>query len=356
MTQQATNLVPLDDSPTPGAMITTEQVQAQLGEMHRLVDAVLLSDVHYGVIPGTSSKSLLKPGAEILFKAFMCQPRHHSEVVEIDRANRYVMISVRCEAVHVPSGVVMSEGLGAATSEKWIDNKVDFGWLYNAALKMAAKRAFVDCALKIGAVSAHFTQDMEDWQPGEESAPYSGNNGGAPDLFNACPLHNSRWYDGRFGRYHKKDGGGFCNFKDVAKVTLEEAAAKAGVTSKEVDALIKRRYMSTWSKINDREKCDLIDAVLDGEAKPGVQVNQASGEVTDPADLPPAGPVDVAPPAPTPAPAQEAPAPATPAPAPAAGACILCQHPESEHRDGYCEACDFTDAARHEYEGPTAAK
>lgn len=256
MTQELTII---EQNTQAGVMLPPTQVGQQLAEMHRLVESVLVKDVHYGVIPGTRTKSLLKPGSEVLFKAFLCQTRHTAEVLEMDRPTRFVLIQVKCEAVHVPTGMVLAEGMGAATSEKWQDTKVDFGWLYNSTLKIAEKRAEVDCALKLGAVSAHFTQDMEDYGGEEGDAP----NANLP-ILNACPLHGSRWYDNKFGKSHKKDGGGYCNLKDVLRTNLEQACEAQAITSAQVAAYCKRQFMATWSKLNETEQAKVLEAVLEG--------------------------------------------------------------------------------------------
>ena len=273
----------VDNQQPAGLMQTPRAVQAQLAEMHRLVDSVLVENVHYGVIPGTRSKSLLKPGAEIIFKAFLCSARHRSETIEIDRPTRFVMIRVYCEAVHIGTGAVLAEGMGAATSEKWLDTKVDFGWLYNSTLKIAEKRAEVDCALKLGAVSAHFTQDMEDYAGGNSNDASGGDTGAIPPaILLRCPLHNALWYDNKFGKSHKKDGGGYCNYKDVLKIHLEQACDATGTSAASVGAYVKKRYMGSWSKLNEREQAETLEAVLTGAlVTPAMPVNETTGEVQD---------------------------------------------------------------------------
>ena len=284
-------------SPAAGAgmMVPTSQVQAQLAEMHRLVESVLVENVHYGVIPGTKTNSLLKPGAEVLFKAFLCSPRHRSEVIEIDRANRFVMIQVFCEAVHVPSGLVLAEGMGAASSEKWADTKVDFGWLYNSTLKIAEKRAEVDCTLKLGAVSAHFTQDMEDYAPGDTAGGggAASGTGAAFPILRECPTHNLPWRAGKFGPYHMKTGGGFCNLKDVLGVEMERVCVALGLTRPAIDTYCRKVHMQTWAKLNETEKAGIVDAIANGAlsgpvagAAPGA--GDPNGDEAPPEDLTPA--------------------------------------------------------------------
>jgi len=246
-------------------MESPNAVKRALATMHDLVESVLVKDVHYGVIPGTHSKSLLKPGSEILFKAFQCQARHTASLLEMNRDERFVLIQVVCEAVHVTTGIVLAEGMGAATSEKWQKNtKVDFGWLYNSTLKIAEKRAEVDCALKLGAVSAHFTQDMEDYdggvidhETGESTAP----KGGQDNILRMCPMHKVSWYDGKFGKQHKKPGGGFCDLKDILKSKLEQVCKASGVGAEDVNPICKEVYMQPWSKLNPVEQVSIIERI-----------------------------------------------------------------------------------------------
>ncbi len=272
MTQQNTAITAVNDRAVPGQMLPTQVIQRNLQEMHRLVSDILVENVHYGVIPGTQAKNLLKPGAEELFKAFMCAEDYpKTEVVEIDRAKRYVLIQVECAAVHIGTGAVLARGLGAADSTKYRDGKQDFGWCYNATLKIAKKRAFVDCALSLGAVSAHFIQDMEDAQ-----AEVVGSNlpeGPASVLLERCPLHKIPWYAGKFGKQHNKAGGGWCSLKDLIKTDLEAAVNGQNVDKNALAAHVRQRFSTTWSKLNEPEQVSILNDVIEGRLTPGVPQN-----------------------------------------------------------------------------------
>ena len=248
-------------------MLAIERVKSRLAMMHRLVREVLVEGIHYGLIPGTQSKNLLKPGAEEIFKAFQCTEAYPSvETVALDRENRYALISVVCEAVHVESGLVVARGIGAADTTKWLTKedgsptKLDFGWLYNAALKIAKKRAHVGCALSLGAVSGQFTQDMEDADFPQE--PREG-------ILAECPLHpGNAWRAGKFGQYHGIRGGGFCNLNDILKDTWGKACKEQGIEPGFAATWVKTKYGRPWSKLNEIEQGEVVQATLEGALVP----------------------------------------------------------------------------------------
>jgi len=203
------------NAPPPGQMVAVAEVRDALDAMHNLVNTVLEEGIHYGTIPGVKDKVLLKPGAEEIFKAFLCRP----EFVRLPEsfvgwAECSASYAYKCRAIHVVSEIVLAEGEGMcttretkyalrssapacpecghelrkskkaaewycwtkeggcgatfaldsidgsygkrpATSEEWADT-------LNTVMKMAQKRAMVACALTLGAVSSIFTQDMDD--------------------------------------------------------------------------------------------------------------------------------------------------------------------------------------------------
>ena len=61
---------------------------------------------------------------------------------------------------------MVAEAMGACNSrEQHLASDGDPFALHNVCLKMAEKRAFVNCALRLGMASDRFTQDMEDLAP-----------------------------------------------------------------------------------------------------------------------------------------------------------------------------------------------
>ncbi|HLL52631.1 MAG TPA: hypothetical protein VK447_03735, partial [Myxococcaceae bacterium] len=71
---------------------------------------------------------------------------------------RYV---VRCVLIHIESGSTVGSGVGSASTMegKYVDRPRESE---NTVLKMAKKRAFVDCTLSTFGLSDAFTQDLED--------------------------------------------------------------------------------------------------------------------------------------------------------------------------------------------------
>ena len=181
----------------------------------------------YGVIPGTKSKTLLKPGAEKLASLFRCTPRF--EIVEKteDWDAMLFHYQFRCFIETNANGAVVAEGFGSANSRegKWrwrqsnrkcpncgkeaiIKGKADYGggWLcfakkggcgakwedgsseiesqevgrvenddvgtlVNTILKIAKKRALVDASIALTRCSDLFTQDVEDTHDDNQTIP-----------------------------------------------------------------------------------------------------------------------------------------------------------------------------------------
>jgi len=216
--------------PPAGQMVPVEEVKAALEQMHRLVKDVLKEGIHYGVQQGTDQKALKKPGAEEVFKAFLCRPEYEDMPgTGVNVADQQCTFRYKCRAVRWDTGEILAEGIGSCSSlekkyhlrhgsakcpncnkEAIIKGKFPdpqfrdgywFCWgkkggcgrkfaldtidapedrettleewadLINTIDKMAQKRAMVACALTLGAVSAMFTQDIDEaWDEGDYKA------------------------------------------------------------------------------------------------------------------------------------------------------------------------------------------
>ncbi len=184
----------------PQMVMTVEQAVARLKEFQRFVDAVMVKDVDYGVIPGTDKPTLLKPGAEKLCEMYglapVIQVTHRIE----DWDKPFFHYECRCELVSKRTGNIVAVGVGSCNSrekryaDRWVwpneipaetdkshlqkrefvgkDGRklVKYLWhnediytLVNTILKMAKKRALVDATLSATRSSGMFTQDVEDW-------------------------------------------------------------------------------------------------------------------------------------------------------------------------------------------------
>lgn len=170
-------------------------------------------------------KGLFKPGAEKLLDLFRCRPEYEIIARDVDRAAGLYAYEIRCKAVSRETDTVLNEGVGSASSyeSKYRYRNADRtcpacggafikkskfppkgsppstppGWycyaklggcgvefasedpvivgqvagkiqnpdladVANTVLKMAKKRAQVDCAIALARVSDMFTQDIED--------------------------------------------------------------------------------------------------------------------------------------------------------------------------------------------------
>jgi hypothetical protein len=198
----------------------------QIHEVQAVFKDVMKSGEHYGVIPGSSKPTLLKPGAELLANMYQYAADEIDIVNQVEQWDvpvtattfplfRY-MIRV---TLHDKNGRIMARGLGECNSfeakYRWrssekvcpacgkatiIKGKAEYGggWLcyakkggcglklkdddpyiksqavgkvandgifdlVNTLLKMAKKRAFIDAVLSATRTSGIFTQDIEDF-------------------------------------------------------------------------------------------------------------------------------------------------------------------------------------------------
>ena len=182
-----------------------------------VMEAVMKEGEHYGKIPGCGDKpSLFKAGAEVLATVFGLAPQ--LDVRRNDLAGGHREYEVTCTLIHIATGAVVGQGVGCCSTmeskyrwrkgerkcpncgkatiikgqaqygggwvcwdkkggckSKWRDgakeiedqnaDKVenpDIADVYNTVLKMAKKRAQVDCTLTAVGASDILTQDLDD--------------------------------------------------------------------------------------------------------------------------------------------------------------------------------------------------
>lgn len=196
----------------------TQQAFVAIHQFQEIVHSQMRKDHDYGVIPGTSKPTLLKPGAEKIAKLLGLADQYEIEDRQEDWNKPFFRYLIRCSLVSVANGTVISEGLGECNSmeakyrwrearrkcpncgmEAIIKGKDEYGggWIcfakkggcgtkwpdaavviteqktgqvenediysqVNTILKMAKKRALVDASLSAGRLSELFTQDIED--------------------------------------------------------------------------------------------------------------------------------------------------------------------------------------------------
>ncbi|HGE70865.1 TPA: hypothetical protein ENX78_08530 [Candidatus Poribacteria bacterium] len=205
------------------AGLSVDDVVHQIEQIQNLMKKVMKLNEHYGIKPGTSKPTLLKPGAEKLNFMFRLVPEFEIHRNDLEGGHREYI--VKCRLRHLPSGNYVSEGDGSCStmeskyryrkgytevevgdlpgkywslvddekkaflqklfgpgdyrlkkrSNGWkvvkiegdgdkIENK-DIADVYNTVLKIAKKRAYVDATILACAVSDIFTQDVEDGIP-----------------------------------------------------------------------------------------------------------------------------------------------------------------------------------------------
>lgn len=151
------------------------EVRQQVNQIQYLMQQVLKSGEHYGVVPGTKGKpTLFQSGAEKIAYMFHLVPSY--EIHKTDLGGGHREYEVTCTLTSRDSAEVMGYGMGACTTleskyryrNKWVNNQKvreenpDIADTWNTVLKMAKKRAFVDAVKSTTAASDIFTQDVED--------------------------------------------------------------------------------------------------------------------------------------------------------------------------------------------------
>lgn len=297
----------LSVTPQIGAADLVERLDMIEQAMHR----AMKRDVDYGVVPGTDKPTLFKPGAEKLGVLFQLD-------VQIDNAKTWgdgdhLTVVSRATAFHAPTGARLGYGEGLCTTRekkyakrkqervcpecgeaavikgkeeygggwlcwakkggcnaKWADgadeierqpqgevDNPDLPDVWNTVIKMAEKRARVDCILAVTGASALFTQDMDDQV---ERAPQTTTASGSSSRVSAAKPQKTE-------RVATAKQRGLINVK----------ASEAGLTQNDLANVVKlatggephdfesEEAAATWLKRNlDRLPERLVDAVLNG--------------------------------------------------------------------------------------------
>lgn len=196
--------------------LTVAEIVEQKDKIKQVMEAVMTSGVHYGLIPGVNKPSLFKPGAEAINVALRLAPHYDSE--KIWHEDGHLTVVAKCTLKHIPTDLTIATGEGLCTTKEnryayrqgervcpacgtpaIIKGKAEYGggWvcfkkkngcgakyddedtaitsqevgrianpdiadLYNTVLKMADKRALIAAVLNGTAASDVFTQDVED--------------------------------------------------------------------------------------------------------------------------------------------------------------------------------------------------
>ena len=140
--------------------IAANEVRRRRTKLLDIRDNVLIAGEDYGVFPGVSKPTLLKPGAERLCEIYGLKVE--SEVLSHlqNPERRFFSITVKVKLLD-GEGVLTAEGLGSCNSrESWLRGQDPF-LAENTVLKIAKKRALIDGVLSAVRGSFLFTQDVE---------------------------------------------------------------------------------------------------------------------------------------------------------------------------------------------------
>lgn len=134
----------------------------------------------YAVVPGTNSKSLLKPGAEKLMLLFGLRSEVEKISEILDHNGNFAMFSYKASIFHIKSGIKIAECEAScnskekkyATRGEWSKNpqgasvktqvETPMYDILNTLMKMCQKRAIVGGVILATGASDFFTQDLED--------------------------------------------------------------------------------------------------------------------------------------------------------------------------------------------------
>ena len=148
---------------------SVESTTRKINEFQAIVKKNLKQDKDFGIIPGCSKPTLLKPGAEKILMLMGLQSTY--EIIDSTRdwKEGFFQYQVRCTLEK--GGMVITQGLGCCNSREKKYVRQDPYTIDNTILKMAKKRSQVDAALTVASLSEVFTQDVEDIPREPKSKP-----------------------------------------------------------------------------------------------------------------------------------------------------------------------------------------
>ena len=170
------------------------EVRQNINLIHEALKATMISDVHYGVIPGCGKPSLYKAGAETLIALFKLTFKPSVQDLSAEGEIRYMVtmdLSTR-EGVFIGSGIgecssgeekyswrkaicdreyevtletqrriKFKKGYQGGEHQEIQQVRVPAADMANTILKMAKKRALIDAVLTATGASDIFSQDIE---------------------------------------------------------------------------------------------------------------------------------------------------------------------------------------------------
>lgn len=146
----------------PTLAVTLVEARERIQILREFVSEMMIEGQDYGMIPGCSKPTLLKPGAEKL-----CDVFGFSKEVEVvnrleDWEKGIFHYEVKVSLTSKRTGHLEAEGIGSCNTREKKYASQDPYTLVNTMMKMAKKRSLVDAVLSATRSSNLFTQDMED--------------------------------------------------------------------------------------------------------------------------------------------------------------------------------------------------
>ncbi len=221
----------MTDTSTALALPDEQQFKADIeaiNQFQKVVRANMIEGQDYGVIPGTTKPTLLKPGAEKIAKLLGLADEYEILDRQEDWGKPFFRYLIKCRLIAVRTGTVISEGLGECNS---MEARYRWRWLWpreipddqkgglvtrpvkgggvqyrlpnedifsqvNTLVKMSKKRALVDAALSAGRLSQVFTQDIEDMGSAvaKETAAAPASKPAATKEERMCPVHGVAFF------------------------------------------------------------------------------------------------------------------------------------------------------------------
>lgn len=96
------------------ADIGIEAVHRHTQAIQHLLEAEMVPDLHYGVIPGTQKPTLYQAGAQKIAMMFALAPHFEETVIDFPGGHREVRC--KCTLTHRGSGAVVAQGVGSCTT------------------------------------------------------------------------------------------------------------------------------------------------------------------------------------------------------------------------------------------------
>lgn len=123
----------------PEFAVSMNESQQRLSLLQAFVKDVMVAGVDYGIVPGCTKPSLLKPGAEKLIDVFGLSKQIEVLNRQEDWSQGFFSYEVLVSLINKSSNMVEAQGVGSCNSREKRYKKQDAFSLANTLLKMAEK-------------------------------------------------------------------------------------------------------------------------------------------------------------------------------------------------------------------------